>query len=188
VFVGGLVVLGAALVGLGIGLVAFVGWPGGESAAEGPSEGEAESPGAAPVDGAPAPDFSLIGVDGTETRLSDHRGEVVLVNFWATWCGPCVVEMPLLQERFAALRDAGLFVVAVNNDERPDEVEAFSDNAGLSFPVLLDPGAKVQRLYRVLGYPTSVLVGRDGVILAVHMGMLTDAQLDRYLREAGLEL
>jgi cytochrome c biogenesis protein CcmG, thiol:disulfide interchange protein DsbE len=185
---GVLVVLGAGLVGLGAGLAVFLGWPSAEPIASAAGQTEPESPGPAPVAGAPAPDFSLSGIDGAQVRLSDYRGDVVLVNFWATWCGPCRAEMPLLQERFTALRESGLVVLAVNDDEPVGEVTAFVQELGLTFPILLDPGANVQQLYRVLGYPTSFLVGRDGVIQRVHVGVLTDSQLDRYLREAGFSL
>jgi peroxiredoxin len=183
---GGLIVLGAGLLGLGAGLAVFLGWPAVGPQAVSAGQNMRESPGPAPVAGAPAPDFSLVGLDGTEVRLSEYRGDVVLINFWATWCGPCRAEMPLLQDRYLALHDAGLVVLAVNDDEPAGDVTAFAQELELTFPVLLDPGAKVQNLYRVLGYPTSFLVGRDGVIQRVHVGVLTDSQLDRYLREAGV--
>src|SRR3990172_3010778 len=100
----------------------------------------------APVVGAPAPDFTLQTVDGESLRLSDLRGKVVAVNFWATWCAPCRLEMPDLQDRAEQFPDrlAGL---GVNFAQTAEEVAAFRQEVGIDFPLLLDPQADVQRLY-----------------------------------------
>ncbi|MBW8011454.1 MAG: redoxin domain-containing protein [Chloroflexi bacterium] len=136
----------------------------------------------APVKGALAPDFELEGLDGELVSLSDYRGRVVLVNFWATWCGPCRFEMPALQSRYE--RYAPEFeILAVDNDESAEAVDAFFKELGLSFKALLDPGGDTQELYRVRGYPSSVFVDADGVIQIIHIGMMTEGQLDGYLLE-----
>jgi peroxiredoxin len=176
--------LGAGLlIGLAIGLVAFYGLPALPSAGfsgAGPSAnaGPTATPAPAPVVGAPAPDFTLNDLASQPVTLSGLQGQVVLINFWATWCGPCRIEMPAIQRRYEALKDQGFTVLAVNLDEPITEVSAFVNEYGLTFPVLLDPGAKVNDLYRVRGYPTSFVVDREGFIKQLHIGSMTEAQLD----------
>lgn len=181
----GLWLLGGALFGLGIGLLLFLGLPG--QAADDIPAPQPAALGSGAVVGAVAPDFSLQSVDGVEASLSDYRGEVVLLNFWATWCAPCRLEMPAFQQRYRELAPEGLQVLAVNFDESEEEVRAFQQELDLSFPLLLDPGGMVQRIYRVLGYPTTYLVDRDGVIQAIHVGIMSEAQLDGYLLQMGME-
>ena len=136
--------------------------------------------------GRPAPDFELVNLSGEVVRLSDFKGRPVLINFWATWCGPCRLEMPAIQERYTQLSPR-FEVLAVNFDESADKVEVFVDELGLTFPVLLDPGAKIQDLYRVRGYPTTYLVDANGNIQVHHVGFMTEEQLDRYLEQVGVE-
>ncbi len=170
--------------GLGIGLVFFLGFPSGaDKAAPTPYSPRA---GPAPVVGAQAPDFTLQALDGGSVRLSEHRGQVVLLNFWATWCGPCRVEMPLFEQEYQALGPDGFQVLAVNFDESETDVRTFQHETGVTFPLLLDPGAKVQRLYRILGYPTSYWIDREGTISAVHVGMMSQRQLEDYMQDLGL--
>ncbi len=172
--------IGIALaIGLGLGLD----WMPTSSGATGGSGAE-ELP-VAPEKGARAPDFTLEDLDGNLIRLSDLRGRVVLVNFWATWCGPCRFEMPAFQARFEQLQPE-LAILAVDFDEPRDQVLAFAQEFGLTFNVLLDPGAEVQDLYRVRGYPSSVFVEQNGVIQIVHIGIMTESQLDGYLEQLGL--
>jgi peroxiredoxin len=139
-----------------------------------------------PVLEARAPDFSLQTTAGETVRLSELRGQPVLINFWATWCGPCRIEMPAIQARYEMLEDDGLVVLAVNFDESRESVLAYGEELGLSFPLLLDPGGEVQRLYRNRSYPTSFFVDEDGIIQAHHIGVMTDSQLDQNLAKAGL--
>lgn len=139
----------------------------------------------APVKGALAPDFELAGLDGEVVKLSDFRGQVVLVNFWATWCGPCRLEMPALQSRYEKY-GSDFAILAVDNDESAEAVDAFFKELNLSFQPLLDPGAETQELYRVRGYPSSVFIDADGVIQIVHIGMMTEGQLDDYLLEMNI--
>lgn len=179
-----LIVVGAALVGLAVGLVLF-----GEpiDAAEAPfSTEEASAPRSiAPVVGGRAPDFELVSLEGERIRLSELLGEVLVLNFWATWCAPCEVEMPSLQALHERLRSEGLRVLAVNFDEAPTKVEAFSDRLQLTFPVLLDPGGEVQRMYRVYGYPTTFIVDREGVIRYRHVGLMAEGQAASYMEGLG---
>jgi thiol-disulfide isomerase/thioredoxin len=118
--------------------------------------------------------------------LEETLGKVVLLNFWATWCGPCRVEMPFFERTYAEFKDEDFVVLAVDFDEPIEAVRAFQEELNLNFPILLDPGGEVQRTYRVLGYPTSVLIDREGLIHAIHVGIMTEAQLDDYLGELGV--
>jgi peroxiredoxin len=183
--------LGAGLlVGLAAGLVVFYGlpaWPaGGQPVSAVFPGGPTSTPAAAPVVGAPAPDFTLKDLSGHEVALSSYAGDVVLINFWATWCGPCLVEMPAIERRYEALKDRGLVVLAVDDDEAITDVSAFAHELDLTFTLLLDPGAAVNDLYRVRGLPTSFVVDREGVIRQLHIGLMTEEQLDGYLAKAGL--
>ena len=179
----GLVIMltGFALVGLAVGL-AFFNFP-----TTWPSSGDTGSviPGLAEFVGSEAPDFELRILDGDPLKLTDLRGRVVLLNFWATWCGPCRVEMPDLQARADRWADR-LTVVGVNFDESEAEVRSFRDELGLTFPLVLDPGAKVQNLYRIVGYPTTVFVDAQGIVRAQHVGLMSPEQLDKYLTQMGL--
>lgn len=140
----------------------------------------------APVLGSLAPDFELENLDGETVRLSDFRGQPVLINFWATWCGPCRVEMPDIQARYEKYAP-DLVILAVDFDEPKETVQFFVDELELTFPILLDVGGKIQELYLVRGYPSSYFVDREGVIQAVQIGVMTGGQLDEFLAEVGLE-
>jgi len=142
----------------------------------------------APEIGAQAPDFALRDLEGNEVRLSDYRGRTVLLTFWATWCGPCRLEMPTFEDRYLELKDDGFTVLGLNYDEPVEDVSAFRDELGLSFPLLLDPGGSVQRLYRIRGYPSSIFVDPQGVVRVVHIGLITEGQLSDYLVELGYSL
>ena len=184
----GLIVGGAAvLVGLAIGLVIWGGLP---SRVESPAEsGEVgsisqfDNPGDLPVSpevGALAPNFALETPDGESYTLSDLRGQPVLVNFWATWCGPCRVEMPAIQAAYETHQDEGFVVLAVDHTQTDTvpNVVAFGEELGLTFPLLIDPGSQIQDEYRIRAYPSSFFVDEEGVIQAVHFGPLTEGQLD----------
>lgn len=140
----------------------------------------------APRVGARAPDFSLQDTQGQRINLSDFAGQPVLINFWATWCGPCRIEMPSFQQRFETYRQQGLMVLGVDFDEPADEVIAFAEMLGLTFPLLLDPGGQVQDLYLVRGYPTSFFLDAAGVIQVQHIGVISESQLDDYLMRIGI--
>ena len=123
-----------------------------------------------PVAGRPAPDFTLQTVDGESVTLSHLRGQVVVLNFWATWCPPCRAEMPALQEVYDARRAEGLTVLAIDQNEPADLVSSFRDELGLTFPLLLDPGYFVSDRYRIGVLPTTFFVDRSGVIRDVVLG------------------
>ena len=115
--------------------------------------------------GAPAPDFRLVSIDGREVSLSDFKGKVVLLNFWATWCSPCKEEIPSLNSLYSMLHSQGLVILAVSEDNRGlDAVKPFVERYGIIFPVLLDPSRKVGSLYSIGGVPETFLIDRDGII------------------------
>jgi peroxiredoxin len=131
-----------------------------------------------------APDFTVTLVDGSTLSLSDLRGQIVLLNFWATWCVPCRAEMPEFQQAFEANQDQGFTVLAVNLLETPTQIQAFADELGLSFPLALDPNGEINSLYRVAGYPSTYIIDRQGVILAVNIGPVTATQVQEWVRLA----
>lgn len=132
-----------------------------------------------------APDFELKDLDGQNVRLSNFQGKPVLINFWATWCGPCRFEMPVIQSRYEKYQDE-FEILAVNFDEPAGEVQQFVDELEISFTILLDPGGKIQREYRVRGYPTTYLIDSEGLVRIQHIGFMNESQLDQYLSEIGV--
>jgi peroxiredoxin len=125
---------------------------------------------AAPAVGSPAPDFTLRSVDGPNLRLGEQRGQVVLVNFWATWCGPCREEIPQLNRLYDKYRGAGLVMLGVNVDEDPAKAAAVAAKLGVRFPVLLDSDKQVSGRYELSAMPSTVLIDRDGKVRFLHKG------------------
>ncbi len=112
----------------------------------------------------PAPPLTLEDIDGREYRLADLRGKVIVVNFWATWCPPCVAEMPAMQRMYDALADEGVLVLAVNAGESAQDIRSFTGDfePTLSFPLLRDPGGEAFTRWGVLGLPHTFIVDRSG--------------------------
>jgi cytochrome c biogenesis protein CcmG, thiol:disulfide interchange protein DsbE len=127
--------------------------------------------------GAMAPDFALQTADGRTYRLSELRGQAVVINFWATWCGPCRGEMPAIEEAAMARAGDGLVVLAVNVRESAGQVQPYVTKLGLTFPVLLDPSGKVSARYRVGALPTTYLIDREGRIDGFRIGPYTKSML-----------
>ena len=123
-----------------------------------------------PERGFSAPDLILETPDGQAMRLSDYRGQVVLINFWATWCPPCRAEMPAIQKVYDQYREQGLVVLAVNLMETDAKVTAFADQIELTFPILMDRDGSVSDRYRVRSLPTTFFVDRSGVIQDIVIG------------------
>jgi len=120
-----------------------------------------------------APDFSVELLSGETVSLSDFRGKVVLINFWATWCGPCVKEMPDIQKLSEAYSD-DLVVLAINCNESKNKVEEFINANGYTFRVGLDSG-EVQKLYPTRGIPYTIVINANGVITQTQLGAPADA-------------
>ncbi|MBI2468157.1 MAG: redoxin domain-containing protein [Candidatus Rokubacteria bacterium] len=121
--------------------------------------------------GVPAPDFNLPTLSGGSVRLSDLRGKVVLLNFWATWCVPCRTEMPTIEDLFQRYREQGLEVLAVNLDMLSTAgVEAFVKEVAVTFRVILDPAWSTARAYNVTALPTTYLIDRSGNVVVREVG------------------
>jgi thiol-disulfide isomerase/thioredoxin len=134
-----------------------------------------------PKVGAVAYDFVLKDLSGQEVALSSFRGRKVMLNFWATWCGPCRYEIPFMVKLYGEMQGQDFEVLAVNLREDAAKVSAFVKENEMAFPVLLDPAAKVGGAYFVRGIPTSVFIDEQGIITAVHVGALTDELLREYV-------
>lgn len=118
----------------------------------------------------PSEDFSLAILDGSQRSLESFQGNVVLLNFWASWCGPCVEEMPAMQTLYEDLQDDSFSIVAVNVQEGQSVVQSFVDQHGFTYPILMDPTGQTARRYGVRGLPTSYLVAPNGDIIAAKVG------------------
>ena len=118
----------------------------------------------------PAPDFTLRALAGPNLKLAEQRGRVVLVNFWATWCGPCREELPQLAKLHDKYRAAGLVLLGVNVDDDPRKAAELATRLGLRFPVLLDTDKQVSRRYDMSAMPATFLIDRDGVVRSIHRG------------------
>jgi peroxiredoxin len=139
--------------------------------------------------GAAAPDFTLRTLSGSNMRLQEQRGQVVLVNFWATWCGPCRKEMPHLNRIADKYKSSGLVLLGVNVDDNVRNAADLSAKLGVNFPVLLDTDKKVSRLYDLNSMPSTMVIDRSGRVRFVHRGYqdgyedLYDKQIRDLLKE-----
>ena len=129
-----------------------------------------------------APDFQLPNLEGQSISLSDFRGEPVLVNFWASWCGPCIYEMPFIQEVYEEWSGQGLVVLAINKGESLSTAKDFMQSGNFSFPVLLDINQYVALEYNVRSIPTTFFIDKDGIIQAIKVGpFLSKADIENSL-------
>ncbi len=127
----------------------------------------------------PAPDFTLTTLDGDSLTLSDYQGQVVLVNFWASWCPPCNAEVDDLNAYYEAHKDEGFIVIGVNVEDTPEDAQAFVERHGVTFPVVRDPDDTVAGQYNVIGLPSSYFVNQEGEIFGFQAGTVTRDLLDR---------
>lgn len=132
-----------------------------------------------------APDFTLRSMQGANLRLQEHRGQVVMVNFWATWCGPCREEMPHLNRLYDKYRASGFTVLAVNIDDDARNAAGMASKLGLRFPVLFDSEKTVSKLYDLKAMPSTVMIDRDGRVRFLHRGYLSGYEntYDQQIRE-----
>lgn len=120
----------------------------------------------------PAPDFTLKSRSGENIKLSELRGEVVMLNFWASWCAPCRKEMPLLEVLYKKYSDLGFTLLAVNVEEDSSKANGLLRDIPVTFPVLYDNTNKVTKLYKVVAMPSTVIIDRDGNLRYLHRGYL----------------
>ncbi|MCS6880353.1 MAG: TlpA disulfide reductase family protein [Oscillochloridaceae bacterium] len=135
----------------------------------------------APASGDPAPDFSYTLPDGATVRLSDLRGTPVVLNFWATWCLPCVEEMPILQAAYEAA-EGDLAVLAVNRNELPAAIARFTATTPVTFPLIANIGGDIGDRYAVTSLPITYFIHRDGTISARHIGALNERALAEQIK------
>jgi cytochrome c biogenesis protein CcmG, thiol:disulfide interchange protein DsbE len=129
-----------------------------------------------------APDFTLDALNGDNLTLSEFRGHPVILNFWATWCGPCRAEAPALETAADLVGDSGV-ILGVNVQEDPLSVMQFIDQYGLSYPIVLDSNGEVAKLYRVRAYPTTYFINANGTIAELYTGALNAPLIQKRIRE-----
>lgn len=131
-----------------------------------------------------APDFTLKSASGSNIKLSELRGQVVMINFWASWCGPCRQEMPLLEKMFQRYQPLGFTLLGVNVEPNPVDARKLLKDIPVSFPILFDTASEVSKLYRVAAMPSTALVDRDGKVRYLHQGYVPgdEAEYEKQLR------
>jgi peroxiredoxin len=135
--------------------------------------------------GKQAPEFDLSSVDGKPVKLSDYRGKAVLVNFWATWCGPCKIEMPWFVDLQNKYRDQGLQVIGISmDDEGKDQVKKFADQMGLNYVVVMGKDSVGEAFGGVQGLPMSFYIGRDGKIVEAVSGLVSKSEIEDNIKKA----
>ncbi|QIL90930.1 TlpA disulfide reductase family protein [Microbulbifer harenosus] len=134
---------------------------------------------------APAADFTLASLKDGNLKLSEQRGDVIMLNFWASWCGPCREEMPLLNDLHARYESVGFKVWGVNVDANREDAQAMLNKIPVEFPVLFDAESSVSRLFGVEAMPSSVFIDRDGKVRYVHKGYRSgdEAEYKKIIKE-----
>ena len=151
-------------------------------AARAADAGDADEGALSALVGQPAPDFTLPDLDGNPVQLAKLKGSVVLLDFWATWCGPCVASMPNLEKIHKEYGEKGLKVYTVNQGEDKEQIQAFKEKKNLTMPVLMDKDQHVgNKLYGCPGIPVTVIIGKDGVVKKVYLGF--DPEGDEAMRK-----
>jgi peroxiredoxin len=129
-------------------------------------------------------DFTVKDMNGASVRLADYKGKVILLNFWATWCAPCRIELPGFVELYAQYKDKGLVILGVSADDDAATLRSFASEWRLNYPVIVgrDETALLDAYGPIFGYPISVLVGRDGAVCARHIGPATKEDFEREIK------
>lgn len=134
-----------------------------------------------------APQLELTSLDGEQVSLEDLRGSVVLVNLWATWCPPCLQEMPTLNAFYEKYKDQGFVLIGVNQEESRDIVAPFVEDFGLSFPIWLDEKPLAQVAFKTVNLPSSYVIDRSGRIRLMWIGGISEKNLEQYVPKIILE-
>ncbi len=124
----------------------------------------------------PAPDFTLKSLSGKNLKLSEMRGEVIMLNFWASWCGPCRQEMPILEKIHQKYQPLGFTLLGVNVEEDSNEAKAYLKEIEVSFPILFDNQNKVSQVYNIIAMPSTIMIDRDGNMRYLHQGYKPGAE------------
>ena len=129
-------------------------------------------------------DFTVKDMNGARVRLADYKGKVILINFWATWCAPCKVELPGLIELQDAYKDKGLMVLGISEDDSPETLRTFATEWKVNYPMLVGLGEEelFDAYGPLIGLPTSVIVGRDGAVCGRHVGAATKEEFEREIK------
>lgn len=147
-----------------------------------PLAAAAAGSGGALTSGAPAPGFQLPSLAGASVSLDDYRGQVVVLNFWASWCGPCRKEMPILEQVHKQYKAKGMTLVGINVEPESADALKFLKSTPVSFPILFDRDSAVSKQYQVQGMPNTVILDRTGKVRYVHRGYQPGAE-NTYLDE-----
>jgi cytochrome c biogenesis protein CcmG/thiol:disulfide interchange protein DsbE len=134
-----------------------------------------------------APQLELTSLDGTQVSLAGLRGRVVLVNLWATWCPPCLQEMPTLNAFYEKYKDQEFVLIGVNQEESREIVAPFVEDFGLSFPIWLDEGPLAQQAFKTVNLPSSYVIDREGRIRLMWIGGISKKNLEQYVPKIILE-
>ncbi|HEY8569858.1 TlpA disulfide reductase family protein [Microbulbifer sp.] len=134
---------------------------------------------------APAADFTLASLKNGNLKLSEQRGEVIMLNFWASWCGPCREEMPLLNDLHTRYESVGFKVWGVNVDANREDAQAMLNKIPVDFPILFDSESSVSKLFGVEAMPSTVFIDRDGNVRYVHKGYRSgdEAEYKKIIKE-----
>jgi cytochrome c biogenesis protein CcmG, thiol:disulfide interchange protein DsbE len=136
-----------------------------------------------PKAGYKAPNFELLDVKADTAKLKEYQGSPIVLNFWATWCGPCKEEMPLLEQTYIKHKDSGLVMLGMNNKEQSGTVSTYVSRGGYSWRMLLDYDGKIADIYRINAYPTTFFIDRNGYTRSIYVGGLTAEQLDKRIEK-----
>jgi peroxiredoxin len=129
-------------------------------------------------------DFNVKDMNGADVKIADYKGKVILLNYWATWCGPCKVEIPVFVDLYARYKDQGLVILGVSQDDDPETLRAFAKEWKMNYPVLVgrDHPDLIDAQGPIWGLPTSFLIARDGSICGKHMGPASKEQFEREIK------
>jgi peroxiredoxin len=172
-----LLLLAAVLVLGGIGTLVWMGW----QTAVPPETTNSYGAPALAQQGGTVTEFTLGVLDGDPIALADYEGEVIIMNFWATWCPPCRAEMPGINNFYEAYKDEGLIVLAINEEESEEQVRPFIQLNNFTFPILLDSQGRVAQQYSTRSFPTTFIIDREGVIQHVQTGVISERELEEII-------
>jgi len=177
-------IIGGLLLGIGVGIVLFFGLINNGFFDRLSSDSASNIP-TVPEIGNALPQIDLKTIAGESFNINDLNGKPVVINFWASWCGPCRLEMPIFTEYQHKYGD-DLIILAVNIDETTDEIQAFIEEVDIDLAVLIDPTDRVWDLFGLRGLPSTFFVDTDGIIRFIHIGVLAESQLAGYLDAIGV--